>query len=65
MNTEAINLYYVQFIYTKLAPVCINLTRQKNRVNNSIMATLVAPPDHSPVEDAESLRKAVKGQILT
>jgi len=29
------------------------------------MATLVAPPDHSPVEDAESLRKAVKGQILT
>ncbi|XP_047147693.1 annexin-like protein RJ4 [Vigna umbellata] len=25
------------------------------------MATLVAPPNHSPVEDAESLRKAVKG----
>jgi len=28
------------------------------------MATLVAPPNHSPVEDAESLRKAVKGDIL-
>ncbi|CAJ1959017.1 unnamed protein product [Sphenostylis stenocarpa] len=25
------------------------------------MATLIAPPNHSPVEDAESLRKAVKG----
>jgi len=29
------------------------------------MATLVAPPNHSPVEDAEALGKAVKGHILT
>ena len=28
------------------------------------MATLIAPTHHSPQEDAEALRKAVKGQII-
>jgi hypothetical protein len=57
---DIVRAYYKYILWT-IDPKTSNLPQKNHRINNVTMATLVAPNNHSPKEDADVLWKAVKG----